>query len=168
MANLVLSQTETTLAYEPYSEIRKLIGDDVVLSEIFTEDRIQACAKLISIARNTFFDITATELNMLERLAMAPVVAEDESRNFIAGIVVHAGNIKGQAEILGFTLIARICGQIAQACHVTHQRQDVKRMLITKMVETLRLAYKQKITDEGGAIGQEILAQLERILGAAR
>lgn len=168
MSNLVLNQNGSTLAYEPFSEIRQLIGADVVLSDIFTEDRIQACARLIDLARNTFFEITNTELNMLERLAGAPVVREDESRNFIAGIVVHANNIKGQAEILGFTLIARICAQIALACHATHQQQDIKRILITKMVETLRLAYKQKITDEGGAVGKEILAQLDRILGAQR
>ncbi|MGB4102418.1 MAG: hypothetical protein WBK91_11000 [Alphaproteobacteria bacterium] len=165
MANGVIQQGGSTLAYEPFSEIRNLIGEDVVLKDVFTEDRIQACARLIDQAKNTFFEITNTELNMLAQLAAAPVIQEDESKSFIAGIVARADNIKGQAEILGFTLIARICMQISAVCHASRQRYDVKLLLITRMVDTLRLAYKQKITDEGGVIGKEILAQLDRILG---
>lgn len=168
MSNLVLNQTESVLAYEPHSEIRQLIGNDVILKEIFTEEKIQACAKLISTARDSFFEITLTELNMLERLAMAPVVEESEGANFIAGIIAHANNIRGQAEMLGFVLVARICAQMAVTCLALHQAQDTKRFLIAKMVEVLRLAYKQKISDDGGAIGKEILAQIDRVLAERR
>lgn len=165
MSNLVLNQTESVLAYEPHSEIRQLIGNEVVLREIFTEEKIQACAKLISTARDSFFDVTLTELNMLERLAMAPVVEESEGANFISGIIAHANNIRGQADMLGFTLVTRICTQMAVTCLALHQGQEAKRFLISKMVEILRLAFKQKITDDGGAIGKEIMAQIDRVIG---
>lgn len=164
MANPPFGNNDTVIAFEPYSEVRQLIGNEVKLNEIFTEDRIQACAKLISVARNAFFDITSSEMNMLERLAAAPHVNEDETANFIAGIAAHANNIKGQAEMLGFTLITRICTHLAKACHTSNQSYAVKRLLIIKMAETLRQAYKLKITDDGGPVGKEIMLQLDRIL----
>jgi hypothetical protein len=168
MSDLVLRQTESVLAYEPHSDIRQLIGHEAVLKEIFTEEKIQACAKLISTARDSFFEVTLTELNMLERLAMAPVVEESEGANFIVGIIAHANNIRGQADMLGFILVTRICAQMAVTCLALHQGQDAKRFLIGKMVEILRLAYKQKITDDGGAIGKEIMAQIDRVIGERR
>lgn len=150
------------VGYEPYSEIRKIIGDDVVLSDIFTADRILACAKLIETARETFFEITEPELSFLERIVVTPVSKEEEYDKLNAGIAMHARNIKGQAEMLGYSLIGRICGHIDAYCGTAHHAQKLKSTLLVKMVETLRLAYRRKITDEGGVIGQKILASLHR------
>lgn len=168
MSDTILNQTGTVLAYEAYSEIRQMIGNDVALRDIFTEERIKSCSGLIDRARRGFFEVTRTELNMLDQFAAAPVVAESEGRNFVAAIAAHAGNIKGQAEMLGFSLIARICTQIIYACTTGQQRQDLRRQLIVKMVETLRLAYREEITDDGGPVGQELLVQLNKILGTMR
>ena len=139
MANLVLNQVETVLAYEPYSEIRQVIGQEVDLKTVFTEEKIRACNALINQARQDFFEITATELNLLERFATAEIVTDQESQGFINAIMGHAQNIRGQAEMLGFALIARICLQISLACVAVHQPQATKRLLITKMVARLRL-----------------------------
>ncbi len=153
----------SVIAYEPYSEIRKVIGQDIPLTSIFTPERIQAAAQVIKTAREKFFEITETELKMLENLVGATVVHADEYIAFSDGVAAHAINIKGQAEILGYTLIARITTKISAYCNSSQHPQKVRDALLKKMVETLRLAYQQRIMDEGGPAGKEILGILESL-----
>lgn len=150
---------DNVIAVAPDQTIRELIGKDVKLTDIFTKERIEACQKTIDDARTVFFDVADVELTKLEELLKDRPVAPEDS--VFESIATCAANIKGHAELFGYTLVAAIASYIADACEPGPRAPDVRFRLIADLVKLLHIAVREKISDERGALGRELRASLQ-------
>jgi len=153
-------QDDEVIAYEPDRTIRELIGTDIELTQIFTPEKIAACQKTIDSARDTFFDVAGMDLAKLEAFVQNPAAAANTAA--FDDIAALAGNIKGHAELFGYSLVAAIGTHIVDHCEPGARTPEVRLRLIADLVKMLHIAIKQKISDARGALGRELGASLRK------
>lgn len=152
------ADTSPVTAYEVHSSFRQEMGPGFLLSEFITQDKIEACTNLLQEASDAFFTDALADLQQLEAIMAAPPVAGEHEQ---VNIYVH--NIKALAKVLGFTLITEICVHCVSALNSDQLSDKKRRALLEKLVETLSLAFSQRIRDDGGEAGKAILLSLRKL-----
>jgi len=159
------SQTHTgPIAYEPDQTLREIIGKDTKLSEIFTPERIQACQKTIADARDSFFTVAEGDIVKLEKLASDHVMAPDISDDIFEDVSMLAGNIKGHADLFGFTLVSAIGKHIISFCELKVRSPSTRFRVIADLIKMQRVAFNHKVMDERGALAKELATSLQKFL----
>jgi hypothetical protein len=146
-------------AVGPDRTIRELIGTDIKLTDVFTKEKIEACQKTIDDGRNAFFNVAHNDLAGLEVLMKEQAAMPDKAS--FEDIAARAANIKGHAELFGFTLIAAIVSHILDACEPGSRLPVVRFRLITDLTKLLRIAITEEIKDERGTLGRELRMSLQ-------
>jgi hypothetical protein len=149
-------------AYEPDFALKKLIGKDVVLAEVFTPEKIQACQKLVDDASASFFTNAQGDLIKVEQAIHAFAKSKKGKDVFFEDVGHAISNLKGQAEMFGFSLITKICVQIIEWCKSTQDPVDIRFSLIKELFSALQLAIHHSITDDGGEIGKTLLSDMDK------
>lgn len=164
-ANKDGKEKEDNVVYmsEPNHSLKKMIGEDVELTSIFTTEKIKRCQTIIDEAKAGFFDTVRGDMARLETAMARAQELESRPQEFYNIILVPTQNIKGQALAFGFPLITRICGYIVGYCSSSKQTTHIAQQLIRKLLEALHFAVQNKITDDGGAVGRELLKSLEAL-----
>jgi len=157
-----LDTTDDVVAYEADNTLRELVGPDTPLAEIFTPRLIQECQKKIDSARDAFFDIAGYDLARLEAFVKVQMALPEATDAWFEEVASLAGNIKGHAELFNFGLVASITHHIVSICEPGTHASPVRLRLIADLVTMLRIAIRQKISDERGALGRELGASLRR------
>ncbi|MGE3623042.1 MAG: hypothetical protein AB7H77_04095 [Bdellovibrionales bacterium] len=150
-----------TLAYEPDRTMRELIGENIDLrQEIFTPERIAAGQKTVNDARAGFFEMAEKELAHLENIVSTGATLDDEA--LFDSISRSALNVKGQAEMTGYRLVASIAAFIAAYCDTEDNSPQARRLIIADLVRLLGIAIHEKIADNNGAIAQKLSISLKK------
>ena len=111
---------DNVTAHEPDRTLRELVGEDVKLTEIFTPEKIADSQKMVSDAGDTFFKTALAEMMKLDALLTKNLQLPDEKdRVLFDEIAAYVGDIKGQAEMLGFKLLVSISNTILDCCDST-------------------------------------------------
>ena len=145
-----------TEAYEPENVLRKIIGNDVLLKDIFTPEKILACQKRIDVARDDFFDKADIQLEELKNMLNLAITPFEE-------IAFIAENIRGQAKFFHFPFIASVCSHITDYSQAASQPTQTRLAIIQKLAEALQIAFKTKIRDEGGVLQHGLQSSLNRL-----
>lgn len=149
------ADTDEIKIYEPESALREIIGQDVQLRNLFAPEKIASCQKLIDTSRNEFFDNSYKELETIVSSLQSNI--EDFSK-----ILIPVENIKGQAKIFGFPFIINICCHISDYCQngdLTEKNLEV----VKKLIEALTVTLKNKVTDQKGALNEELSGFMTKI-----
>jgi len=152
---------ETVIAYEPDFALKKTIGEDVKMSEIFTPEKIAECQKIIKDASASFFEAAQNDLNKLEEALKNAKIATDNGNAFFEDAGQTATNLKGQAELFGFWLINNSCLQIIACCKSPQDPVSTRMSLIKELFSALHLAIQKRIMDDGGDVGKALLLALD-------
>ncbi len=153
------NSTDDVVAVEAHSEIKEILGKEVELSKVFSKEKIIACQKIINSAKNNFFDTAKKELSELKKLLKSNI----DSQNDDEDIIKPLASIRSQAETLGFILITQVCDYIIKYYESETMDNKKRIRIIDKLVDTLKLAFDQKIKDDGGPLGKELLLNLRKI-----
>lgn len=149
--------------FEPNDVLRKLVDAGFSLSAHVPADCEVICQELIEDAALLFFEQAQDDVLGLERLlANIPVTLADDL--FFMQARDHAHNLRGQAQVLGFSLITTISGHMIDSIAHEHMPDAMKYQMVRRITEVLRLAFNQKIQDAGGPKGVELLAVVEGYL----
>ena len=105
-----------TTAYEPDYAIEERIGKETDLSKIFTSERLAASQQVIERSKQWFFKEINDEMHLLEQSLTLSIQATESETIPLESIAYHAHNIYGQAQILGFPMIVRLCKFIVGHC----------------------------------------------------
>lgn len=162
----VKNNHNTVYAYPADRTLRDLIGKSTALSDIFTEEKIKACQKLVDEAKSEFFNTAQDDMNTIIGLVDNKVF-DDNYRELCKELFQPLSNIKGQAEVFGFSLIARICKYLIEFCEKSSdvEQTTVKDIfIITKLVEALQKSFSAKIIDSGGVLEKELVLIIEQVL----
>jgi hypothetical protein len=156
-----VSIADVTIAYEPDFALKKLIGKDVDLTDIFTPEKIEACKKLVEDARASFFVNAQSDLAKLEKAIRTFTKSSLKEEAFFEEISCTVRNIKGQVELFGFILINKICVQLIECCKSSSEPLSTRFSLTKELVKALKLAVHNSITDDGGETGKALLSDLQ-------
>lgn len=150
------------IAYEPDRSLRDLIGQDVSLTDIFTKEKIANCQKMVDEAKGSFFENSKQDVLAVIALSKKKELQKNFPE-FCSRLFQPICNIKGQAELFGFSLIAQVCRYLLEYCEnsnsSTMTSKDV--LIVDKLVEALARAYDDKIIDAGGALESELKSIVE-------
>lgn len=152
-------------AHEPDFSLKELIGKSVLLSDVFTPEKIGVCQKLIDESKNNFFINTEPEIKVIVTSVKNPAFAA-HYQEWCRRIFPLVANIKGQADIFGFSLIARIAKYLLDYCDDKSSARRLSRrdlFVIAKLVEALNRCFEEKILDAGGKIEKELVSVIEQL-----
>lgn len=144
--------------YEANCSLKRVMGNDATLGEMDGAD-VQACQVILDHASRLFFDRAAEDVVALEALVAQMESLENAVLFEKVGKCAH--NLRGQAEILGFTLITTITRQLAESIENAQIPSIKKRQLTARITQLLRVAFDGKIRDAGGPMGEQVLALLD-------
>ena len=156
---------DDVVAYEPNSTITEALEGGFEMRQHLTPSRVEACQGIIDEAAKAFFEHGFEDVLALEMLLRETGETTVDDAFFLA-VQGHAHNVRGQAQILGFTLITRISGHMIDSIELAQVTDAKKYQLVRRITEVLRLAFTDKIQDAGGPKGMELLALLEAYLAS--
>ncbi len=151
---------EPVLAYEGNCSLREEIGADFKAANYITEQKIQACEELLVKAVEEFFTDAEPDLQALER--MTRELTADTIEKHAHQLQTHAYNIKSLAKVLGFTLITEICIHLVATIGSPKLSAEKRKAILQNLASALRLTFMQRIRDDGGEVGKELLANLRK------
>lgn len=152
---------EVTATAPDYALKKKL--EDVSIRDAFTEDSIQAAESLIEEKKNNFFDDTAKTIEEMESAFVAVKNNSDANKN-AKRIEYAAHSLKGQAETLGFELLAHASNSLYVFCDKHFKASQEKQfVVIQKHLDTLELIIRDEMKGDGGEVGAELIASLHKL-----
>ena len=159
-------QGETgTKAFEPDFAIRDKIGKDVDLrKDVFTADRIAKSQEVINEAANDFFGDAQANVDAMISLCDAIEADASDYKNKVKDIAENAILLRGQSETLGFGLVAKVSDSLNHYCMQTQEHSESAVIVLRKHIDTLRVAFHEKLKGDGGQIGQELIQSLDKLI----
>lgn len=136
-----------------------------MLANQITPEMIEECQNLIDTSREGFFDDVAPIVATLKQIASSE--ANLTNQNNVKAMCNAAAEIKSNAGLFGYDLIAALAGQMFTLINSRKYDQSKKVKLAQKYIEALIMAINQKINDSGGAVGELILKDLAAAAKAA-
>lgn len=144
--------------YEPDFALRKIIGDDVDIMQIFTPEKIRLCQDIIDKARDDFFEDEKPRV-----LELKKIIAQSNIHN-LSKIVAVCSEVRCQARIFGFSFIAGLCEQMITFANADSKPPKVRYMIISKLGDALVVAMLNRLKDEGGILQKELNATVQQLL----
>lgn len=138
-------------------QLRDIVGADFRMAKAINADKIKACQKLLDHARENFFEESADDLVILERIAGTIGGEYELIQGHAEQVEITAFNIKGQAELYGFGFIAQVCGRLIALVTSEKLAAHQKGQAYSQLINALRIAYEHRITDNGADVGAHLL-----------
>lgn len=158
------SDSFNAYAYEPDHSLQEMIGLSVSISDIFSQERIDRCQRIVDDAKVSFFHLADADMDKIRDIVSSGVDAIP-TKTLCAQLFVPVSNIKSQAEAFGFPLITSVCKYLMKYCE--DGANDLKptgkkeAFIITKLIEVLQHALSHQIMDSGGEIEEELISIIE-------
>lgn len=159
-----LSGVEGDKAFAPDRRLKDKLGKEIDLRrDVFTPENIAKTQELIDEAAADFFDDSMEEIDKMVTACAKMETAENPTvlQNEIGMI---AQLLKGQAETLGFDLVAEVGNSLANYCRTHQDSPQTATIIVRKHVDTLRVAFHQRLEGRGGAVGSELVESLEKLI----
>ena len=153
-------QLEPVLAYEGNCSLKQDMGGEFKIATYITEEKLKSCETLLQKAVDEFFTDAEADLHALE--SMIKAITPETIAGGAHQIQTHAYNIKSLAKVLGFTLISEVCVHLVATTASQKLNAEKQKAILENLVNALRLTFMQRIRDDGGVIGQEILKSLRK------
>ncbi|MGE0755052.1 MAG: hypothetical protein AB7L92_07840 [Alphaproteobacteria bacterium] len=145
-------------AIQPDTSMKGILGDKKALGQIFSKEKMENCQKIVEEAKVSFFDVVAGDMIKIEELSSTQLT-EESYRAFYEQLFQPLSNIKGQAEIFGFKLVANICKYLMEYSEQNVKRQQISKseiFITTQLVKALRHCFNEQITDKDGKLEKQL------------
>jgi hypothetical protein len=163
-----MTQTEQkenfVTAFEPKRTMCELIGESIPLSNIFTDEKIAACQKVLDSAKASFFHSLQQEMGIIHQA----MNKKKEIEPFKPELFIWLNNTKGESETLGFLLISKICHYLIEFCQAYNGKisfTDNDELIITKLFEALRHTIAERVLDTEKTIEKELVSLVSKAKG---
>lgn len=158
-----LSDEEVRILPPDYA-LKKMIGEDVDLKQVFSPENIEKAQSVINEHKNSFVEWVMKDIGQLEesyaKIADAPAASEAEIRKLSRAAFI----IKSQAGTFGFALATQVAKSLDDFCNKHFHPTPGHLTVIRKHIDTLSLIFHKNITGDGGAVGKELSETLFRLV----
>ncbi len=160
---VALDDTEVRIVAPDYS-LKKLIGENVDIKQIFSAENIENAQQIIHEHKDNFLEWVNNDLAALEHSynkAMANLAACEPD---IKKLAKTAFVIKSQAGTFGFELATRVAKSLDDFCNQTFKPIPEHMTAIRKHIDTLLAIFRNKISGDGGTLGAELIDNLFKLV----
>jgi len=148
----------------PDFSIKKIIGEDVDIKQIFSPENVEKAQQVIHTHTDNFLEWVIKDLAALEesyKKAMADIAG---STSEISTLARTAFVIKSQAGTFGYDLATHIAKSLDDFCS-QHFKPSLEHMtVVRKHIDTLSVIFHKNIKGDGGTIGSELSQGLVRLI----
>jgi hypothetical protein len=149
---------------EPDFSLKKMIGEDVDLKQLFSTDNINKAQGVIETHKDNFLEWVKNDLTTLEghyNAALADVAACEGEIKKLAKI---AFVMKSQAGTFGYGLATAIAKSLDDFCNRDFKPTADHLTVIRKHIDTLQAIFSKNITGDGGNVGTELMGTLQKLV----
>lgn len=147
----------------PDYALKKLIGEDVDIKQIFSPENIEKAQAVINEHKESFVEWVMKDIALLQesydRLAANPPDVDAEVRKLARAAFI----IKSQAGTFGFQLATQVAKSLDDFCTKHFHPSAGHMMVIRKHIDTLTTIFRKNITGDGGALGKELSGSLFKL-----
>jgi len=148
----------------PDYALKKIIGNDVDLKEIFSPENIEKAQSVINEHKESFIEWVMKDIEQLEesyaKAAANPADSKDEIRKLARAAFI----IKSQAGTFGFQLATQVAKSLDDFCNKHFHPGADHMMVVRKHIDTLVVIFQKNITGDGGAVGKELSGNLFKLV----
>lgn len=156
---------ESVRVLPPDFAIKKKIGMNVNLQEIFTPERIAAAQKTIDDTQAEFVDWATKDLVELEHIYRNIAANPDEAAEArMEKIRKIAFSLKCQAGTFGYPLGSEVAHSLYKYTSANGAFTKETTVVLRKHIDALQVILQQNIQGEGGKMGDELMASLEKLV----
>lgn len=158
-------EDDTVRVLPPDFSLKKKIGMNVNLNEIFTPERIAQAQKTIDDTQAEFVSWAQKDLIELDHayraIARNPEEAPQERIDKVRKL---AFSLKCQSGTFGFDLGSNVAKSL-YSYTVRHEKYDRDNIaVLRKHIDSLEVIFQQNIQGDGGDIGKELSDKLEKLI----
>ena len=148
----------------PNYALKKKIGN-VNLDQILSPKAVEAAQEIIVQAAEKFQDEAFSEMENLEKLTRQFAASPPDIRQVVYKIIDSAFALKSQKGLGGYDLVATLAKSLQLLCEQMEPLEaSAKNMTIVNWhVDSMKRLLALKVKGSGGQIGEEILAELDKI-----
>lgn len=165
VTSLTADDEESVRILPPSYELKEKIGKNINLKEIFTPERIAAAQQAIDDTQAEFVEWAHKDLVELEhtyRTISADPVNAPASR--IDKVSKIAFSLKCQSGTFGYPLGSAVAKSLYRYT-VNHGKYNSDNLIVLrKHIDALHVIFQQNIQGEGGAMGDELMGSLEKLV----
>lgn len=158
-----MEQINPTQSLNTTSAIRKKIGKNVKMDEVFTREKIQECESIIEKAHATFFnDVLDIWQSMIEDFAL---LSENPEKNALTTkkIAENASKIKGKLDAVGYSLGMKIAKSLQEFSEKDKTPQQ-HMIIYSKHIDAMNTVIKNNMKGDGETLGREIIKALNALI----
>lgn len=148
----------------PDYSLKKLIGEDVDIKQIFSAENINKAQEAINSHKENFVDWVKEDLVVLESAFTQASANASQSHEPVKAITKIAASIKARAGTFGYTLGTMVAKSLEDFCNRDFKPAPEHLLVIRKHIEALQAIFDKRITGDGGAIGVELSGSLYKLV----
>lgn len=157
-------ENEGTQFFPPDYSLKKAIGEDVDLKQVFSEENIQKAQDTIEKHKESFIEWATADTATMNKHFEDAVSKAPECELDIAHIEQVAARIQAQAGTFGFGLATLVAKSLSSFCLLHTKPNSEQLVVIRKHIDTLSVIFAKNILGDGGMIGQELLDNLFKMV----
>lgn len=150
-----LAGDKATIILPPDYTLKKMIGENVDIKQIFSEEKVANAQEAIDNYRDKFLEWAIKDIATLD---------ECLKNKDIKAIEEISDRLKGQAGTFNFDLGTLVAKSLNKYCNSNAAPSAEQMVVIRKHLDTLAVVFGQKITGDGGTIGKELLENLFKLV----
>lgn len=159
-----LSDKPDVLIIPPDRSLKKLIGEDVDIHQIFSKERVEKAQNVINEHKTQFAEWVRNDLKTLADCHRNAAARPADCHSDIQLLGRTAFVIKSQAGTFGFPLATQIAKSLTDFCR-DHPLPNVEQLLVMrKHIDALMAVFQNQIMGDGGAIGAELTDGLLKLV----
>lgn len=158
-----LSNEEVRVLPPDYA-LKKIIGEDVDIKQIFNAETIEKAQAAINEHKDSFLEWVKKDIAQLKESYAAASANMAESEPEIRKLAKAAFIIKSQAGTFGYSLATQIAKSLDDFCTNDFRPTADHMMVVNKHIETLAVIFDKNIAGDGGAIGKDLSESLYKLV----
>lgn len=141
--------------------LKRMLGGKAGIARIFAKENIEKAQQVIEKARDDFFNTSLQALQQLrERVYASLGPGEVMGMEQLQEVRRFANSLGQQAQALKYPFVSEICKHMEGVCEAAGGISLNYTQLIRDMLDLLKLALQNKLTDNTSAIGQQVMQSL--------
>ncbi len=152
----------------PDNSLRKKIGMNVALSDIFTPEKVKDCQDMLDQAHTEFARELEEQINAIGNEYMKAVDNPAQAKESMEKAADIAFVVKKRMESLNFVFGYHVAQSLSDYMQEVSTRDSDSLLVVCKHIAVLNIILKDGIKGDGGSVGREMLANLKTLIEKTR
>ncbi len=158
-----LPDNEAKILPPDYS-LKKMIGENVNIKEVFTEEVVEKAQGTIDLHQDKFLEWAINDVASLEAAYQKALDNAASNEAAVTEIEEISATLKARAGTFNFGLATSVAKSLNSFCQIHRKPTGEHLTVIRKHIDTLSVVFNKNITGDGGEVGKELLDNLFKLV----